>query len=128
MTKFKKDPKFGGFVKPLKEVVEKHRKWTDEEKVQMAQMMFDTAERDLVNHFNSMVDRAKRLVSDLERQKVYFFVDNTQSRKEHFQYALDEVANCFSNYRFSDAARVLAKYEKADSLLKTFKGEDVSLW
>lgn len=123
----KEKGKFGGFVKPLTEVVEKHRKWTDEEKVQMAQMMFDTAERDLVNHMNSMVDRAKNLVAELERQAEHFNQEKDK-RNDYFQYALDEVNNCMGNYRMSDAARKLAKYEKADALLKTFKGEDVSLW
>jgi len=125
MKKTKKEEgKFKGFVKPLTEVVEKHREWTKEEKVQIAQMMFDTAERDLVNHMNSMVDRAKRLVADLERQAAHFNQKEEKNiRKDYFQYALDEVDNCFSNYRMSDAASKLAKYEKADTLLKVFKGE-----
>ena len=127
MTNLKKEKgKFGGFVKPLTEVVEKHRKWTNEEKVQMAQMMFDRAEKDLVNHMDDMVDRAKRLVAELERQAGYFNQEK-EKRNDYFQYALDEVNNTFGNYRMSDAARKLAKYEKADALLKVFKGEEENI-
>jgi len=121
----KKEKKFEGFVKPLTEVVGKHREFTNDEKVQMAKMMLNRAEKDLDEHFNDMVARAKRLVADLERQKVHYFGNR---KSDYFQYALDEVDNCFSNYRMSDAARKLAKFEKADALLKAFKGEEVNLW
>ena len=111
------------------------KKWTNEEMVEMAQSMFDMAERDLENHMDDMVKRAENLVDDLKRNKKYFNeykngkVENQlMTRGGQFESALRTVQNCFNNYDTSDAARRLAKYEKANALLKTFKGEKVSLW
>ena len=130
MTKFKKDPKFGGFVKPLIEVVEKHksREFTNEEMVETAQQMKRMAEKDLDAHFENMLEKAKRLVCDIERQKTFFYSDHAKVKSDHFQYTLDEVNNFTSNNRMSDAAQKLAKFIKADTALKIFKGEDVTLW
>lgn len=133
----KKEEKFGGFVKPLTEVVEKHknREWTNEEKVQMAQRMFDSAEENLEEYLDRMVRRAKDLVTDLERNKKYYYeskapdADNgLMSSADHFRSALRTVQNCFNNYDSSDAARHVAKYERADIALKIFKGDKTSLW
>lgn len=122
MTNSKKEKgKFEGFVKPLTEVVEKHREWTKEEKVKMAGHMKRSAERDLDEHMKNMLEKAKRLVQDLERNQARYFSEEENKKSSYFQYSLDEVSNCFGNYRMLDAARKLAKYEKADALLKTLK-------
>ena len=111
------------------------RKWTNKEMIEMAQMMFHSAEEDLEKHMDSMVERAERLVVDLKQNRGYFNDYKKEGRDNQlmtrggtFESAINTIENCFSNYRFSDAARKLAKYEKAKALLKTFKGEKVSLW
>ena len=105
-----------------------NRKWTDTEKLEMSVHMKRGAERDLDEHMINMVERAKRLVQDLERCKLRYFSEQENKKKDYFQYALDEVNNCFSNYRMSDAARKLAKFDKADTLVKVYKDEEVSYW
>ena len=111
------------------------REWTKEDDVKMAQSMFNYAEEELEAHMDNMVERAKRLVDDLERQRKYFMEYKTgkadtslMSRTDTFNSALRTVQNCFNNYDSSDAARRVAKYEKAEALLKVFKGEKVNLW
>ena len=104
----------------------KKSKLTNEEMVKMAKQMKRLAEKDLDEHFNNMVQRAKQLVQDLERTKVGYFTDLAEVKAKYFQYALDEVNNC--NYRMSNAAGKLAKFEKANALLKAFEGEDISFW
>jgi len=99
---------------------------TKEEKLQMAKQMKRIAEKELDEHFNNMVQRAKSLVQDLERSKVGYFTEVAEVKAKYFQYALDEVDKC--NYRLSEAAGKLAKFEKADTLLKVFKEEEVCFW
>ena len=112
-----------------------NKKMPNEKLTEIAQQMFDIAERGLESHMYDMVERAKRLVDDLERDRKYFMEykkgnkDNQlMTRGGQFESALRTVQNCFNNYDTSDAARRLAKFEKADALLKTFKGEKISLW
>ena len=123
MTKFKKDPKFGGFVKPLTEVVNKFKE-ANEKELGLAKAMFKNRKEDLEKYMDSMVERAEILVDDLKRKRDRFNCEEKgyMTKADCFREAVGTFQNSFSNVSFENAARVVSEYERWQAIVDVMEG------
>ena len=99
---------------------------TQEQKIKYANFNFEFAERRISEEVDGFVERAERLVDDLKKAKKDFNENDDEgfySKADEFGAMLGTIQNCFNNYSFRDAARVVANYQKAKEVKNIVEGK-----
>jgi len=125
MTNSKKEKgKFGGFVKPLTEVVDKYKE-ANEKELGLAKAMFESRKEELEKYMDSMVKRAEILVDDLKKMRTRFNGEEKgfMTKADCFREAVGIFQNSFSNVSFENAARVVSEYERWRAIVGVMEGK-----
>ena len=120
----KEEKKFGGFVKPLTEVVDRFKE-ANEKELGVAKAMFENRKEDLEKYMDSMGKRAEILVDDLKRKRIRFNGEEKgfMSKADCFRDAVGTFQNSFSNVSFENAARVVSEYERWEAIVDVLEGK-----